>query len=76
MNRVLIGVSLVLVLLIPLAGFVCYLVGYDQGYAHGVMYGRGEKDPWEFARRLRELADPDAAPPKRTQRVPPLPMDS
>ena len=76
MNRMLIVLSIVLVLLIPLAGLVAYLVGYDQGYAHGVMYGRGEKDPWEFARRLRDFADPDAAPPKRSRSLPPPPMDS
>lgn len=76
MNRVLIGVSIALVLLLPLAGLGCYLVGYDQGYAHGVMYGRGEADPWAFARRLREFADPDSAPPKPSKRVPPRPMDS
>lgn len=76
MNRVLLVVSLLLILLIPVAGFVSYLVGYDQGYAHGVMYGRGEADPWEFARRLREFADPDSAPSNRSQRVPLPPMDS
>ena len=75
MNRVLIVVSLVLLLLIPVAGGLTYLVGYDQGYAHGVMYGRGEEDPWAFARRLRELADPDSEP-KRSPRVPPPPIDS
>ena len=74
MNRVLIVVSLVLLLLIPVAGGLTYLVGYDQGYNHGVMYGRGEEDPWAFARRLREFADPDSAPPMRSQRMPPSPI--